>query len=199
MRRVCGNPYCRQMSRTSQNHDLEDDLALVRIFSAWICSGSPYSRATIPNRLSMRRWTIAVPGKLPPKKWTTDRGVFCRSFWMFWWVSLTLSPRGSQYHDYPGGGGHGDPPLRNQWRSYYWTHVAKNYLLVFIFVVQMQKKLDKILIFGQFFVFSAEMKNIGIKLKWPPIGQMWIFLGLVFCKHPYFYSTNWFCNKNIGL
>ena len=35
--------------------------------------------------------------------------------------------------------------------------------------------------------------------KYPLFGKISIFLALVFCKHPYFDSTNWFNNKNIVL
>ena len=148
----------------------------------------------LPSQLcfTLNVWTVYIP------VWTSNIEKLDIRY-MALICNLNPISQGLSISRLPRGGGVTETPLRNQWRSYYWTHVAKNYLLVFIFVVQMQKKMDKILNFGQFFVFSAEMKNIGIELKWLPIGQMWIFLGLVFCKHPYFYCTNWFCNKNIGL
>ena len=47
--------------------------------------------------------------------------------------------------------------------------------------------------------FLKKFAKKNFSAKCAPFSQISIFWALVFCKHPYFDSTNWFKNKNIVL
>ena len=47
--------------------------------------------------------------------------------------------------------------------------------------------------------FEKKIAKNSFLTKCGPFGQISIFWALVFCKYPYFDSSNWFNNKNIVL
>ena len=51
----------------------------------------------------------------------------------------------------------------------------------------------------KFKIELGDHKNPLSSQKCPPFVQFSIFWALVFCKHPTFDSTKWFCIKNMGL
>ena len=58
------------------NHDFEDDFAVSRILHACVFSGSLNSLVTIPNKVNIFKCRTALAGRQPPRKKTTDLGVF---------------------------------------------------------------------------------------------------------------------------
>ena len=77
--------------RTWRNHDgvADEDLRRMCVASEW--RGSPGSLQIIPNKVICLRWRIAVAGRDPAMKWTSEGGdrtasltIFCRVLLYCW-------------------------------------------------------------------------------------------------------------------
>ena len=99
------------------------------------------------------------------------------------------------------GGVKNTPPAKNIFRSvifqFFYTYNES-----YVQLAKIKKKIQNFLktaeksnfwkIFGNFQISKKSQKC-------PPFGQISIFWALIFCKHPYFDSSNWLFKENIGL
>ena len=117
-------------------------------------------------------------------------------------TKLTLPATGSRFRGCHRGGGKFCPPSKSMLEALL-RGMMEIVIDCHIILGPHEKNQDQIWKIGRFMdnfrFFLAQVKKNFIGQKWPPFGQISIFWALVFCKHPYFYSTNGLCNKNIGL
>ena len=142
-----------------------------------------------PDGSSREVWRASVPSDHNP-----SRGGFPPP-------NLALLPTGLSFPVCHGGGRIYPPQLKSHLgvldsNSFYTCFGS------YIYLAKIKKKFKKILKQPRNWIFEKISEILPAERssqKCPLFGQNSIFWALVFCKHPYFYSSNWFYKENIGL